>query len=64
LHACEGRGGGNYWIIGGACTSPKLRAAGRRRGEKNESAGRPPIFFEGDGKTTNPVLAKFKNYPT
>jgi hypothetical protein len=23
-----------------------------------------PIFFEGDGKTTNPVLVGFKNYST
>jgi hypothetical protein len=37
-----------------------LAKAGRRREGENELAGRPPdfLFFEGDSKTTNPVVVK------
>jgi hypothetical protein len=57
----RGEGGESYWIIGGVRWSAHLAKAGRRREGENKLAGRPPYsFFEGDGKTTNPVVVKKK----
>jgi hypothetical protein len=55
----RGEGGESYWIIGGVRWSAHLAKAGRRSEGENELAGRPPAyFFEGDGKTTKPVVVK------